>query len=102
MLRSNKLKEIKWHRCFHLIYFNRDLIKKLLVHDRTRRLGSMKVSKSNLIFSLKSLVTFCYAGHENSPIHHQWEIVVIVKAILLTNAVRNVLQILRIFHNSTN
>jgi len=78
------------------------LIKKLLVHDRTRRLGSMKVSKSSLIFSLKSLVTFYYAGHENLPVHRQWENVMIVEAILLTNAVRNVLKIVRRFYNSTS
>ena len=74
--RSYQFKEM--NDVFVLFTFNRDLIKKLLVHDRTRRLGSMKVSKSNLIFSLKCLFIFHYAGHENLPNHHQLEIVLIV------------------------
>jgi len=36
--------EIKWPR--HMDPVAKDLIKKLLVHDRTKRLGNMKVSIS--------------------------------------------------------
>jgi len=38
-------------------------------------------------------IDFHYAGWENLPNHHQWEIVFIVEVILLTNTVRNVYQL---------
>lgn len=62
--------------CFCLRLPNRDLIKKLLVVDRTRRLGNMKVSVSVRTCEVVFVISACHlTSHPSAKAEHSYSVI---------------------------